>query len=54
MGWLTEIFNQGIDDDFKVNRLPMAMRGMSDFERGFVGGFGTGFFFLLFLLVVTA
>lgn len=52
MGWLTGVFKKEIDEDFKVNRLPMAVRGMSDKELGFVAGWCAAFFFLFVVLSI--
>lgn len=52
MGWLTEIFNKEIEEELKINSMPMAMRGMSDVERGFVAGWCAAFFFLFVVLSI--
>jgi hypothetical protein len=48
MGLLTDIHNRETEE----KRLPMAMRGFSDVERGFVAGWCAAFFFLFVVLSI--
>lgn len=52
MGWIEKVFTKETEEEFKINRLPMAARGMNDVERGFVAGWCSAFFFLFVVLSI--